>query len=305
MIRKCRHLVTMSTMIFVNGPTATYDTSTETLAKKHANTSPAGQCEIPTITMSTYWKRAAWAFWCARPVAHCRTGNEFICARPFVTKHGRSNRANHARIGKCFHQLSFNVLKIWKLIHSFSSICSACSNGKLEIRPCRGHCGYPVTHFWRSTNNAIFFQAKGVHDHPRPEPKNSTEYRRAIGSGRRSRGLAVLLARDAALGNKVSSIQSLFLHTVLEQKNCQYSPMKFTVSHKIKWFSYSFFSFQLMSLRTSVKKPKLNPNTDKIRPPPLISDFSASKCCCSAFLLAHKLCSLFYHNSNISHSRGQ
>lgn len=80
---------------------------------------------------------------------------------------------------------------------------SACTNGKLDIRPCRGHCGYPVTHFWRSTNNAIFFQAKGVHDHARPEPKNSTEYRRAIGSGRRSRGLAALLAQDAALGNKV------------------------------------------------------------------------------------------------------
>lgn len=79
-----------------------------------------------------------------------------------------------------------------------------CQGGKLDIRPCRGHCGYPVTHFWRSTSNAIFFQAKGVHDHPRPEPKNSTEYRRAIGSGRRSRGLAVLLARDAALGNKVT-----------------------------------------------------------------------------------------------------
>lgn len=83
--------------------------------------------------------------------------------------------------------------------------CSACANGKLDIRPCRGHCGYPVTHFWRSTSNAIFFQAKGVHDHPRPEPKNSTEYRRAIGTGRRNRGLAVLLARDAALGNKVFS----------------------------------------------------------------------------------------------------
>lgn len=91
---------------------------------------------------------------------------------------------------------------------------SACATGKLEIRPCRGHCGYPVTHFWRSTNNAIFFQAKGVHDHPKPEPKNSTEYRRAIGSGRRSRGLAVLLARDAALGNKVS-----FLIILLTNRN--------------------------------------------------------------------------------------
>lgn len=89
---------------------------------------------------------------------------------------------------------------------------SACTTGKLDIRPCRGHCGYPVTHFWRSTANAIFFQAKGVHDHPRPEPKNSTEYRRAIGSGRRGRGLAVLLARDAALGNKVSSLNFTHLN---------------------------------------------------------------------------------------------
>lgn len=48
-----------------------------------------------------------------------------------------------------------------------------CSNGKLQIKPCRGHCGYPVTHFWRHTSNAIFFQAKGVHDHPKPDPKNS------------------------------------------------------------------------------------------------------------------------------------
>lgn len=53
-------------------------------------------------------------------------------------------------------------------------------DGKLEILPCRGHCGYPVTHFWRHTSEAIFFQAKGVHDHPRPEPKSSAETRRAL-----------------------------------------------------------------------------------------------------------------------------
>lgn len=52
--------------------------------------------------------------------------------------------------------------------------------GRLEILPCRGHCGYPVTHFWRHTSEAIFFQAKGVHDHPRPEPKSSAETRRAL-----------------------------------------------------------------------------------------------------------------------------
>lgn len=75
--------------------------------------------------------------------------------------------------------------------------------GRLEILPCRGHCGYPVTHFWRHTEHAIFFQAKGVHDHPRPEAKSTSEARRSLGSGRRVRGLAVILAREAALGNKV------------------------------------------------------------------------------------------------------
>ncbi|XP_073822891.1 gcm2 isoform X2 [Musca autumnalis] len=56
-----------------------------------------------------------------------------------------------------------------------------CRGGRLEIKPCRGHCGYPVTHFWRHSNNAIFFQAKGVHDHPKPEPKNSSVSKRAFG----------------------------------------------------------------------------------------------------------------------------
>lgn len=57
-------------------------------------------------------------------------------------------------------------------------------DGRLEILPCRGHCGYPVTHFWRHTNEAIFFQAKGIHDHPRPEPKSSAETRRALAIAR-------------------------------------------------------------------------------------------------------------------------
>lgn len=148
---------------------------------------------------------------------------------------------------------------------------------------------YPVTHFWRSTNNAIFFQAKGVHDHPQPEPKNSTEYRRAIGAGRRSRGLAVLLARDAALSNKVSDFFFSFSHSSLfptvnlskifpntRTHRIEFDGMQF-VSIEIKWICvYFLLSFQLMSLRTSVKKaPKLNSNTDKVRPPPLIPDFSS------------------------------
>ncbi|XP_033719715.1 chorion-specific transcription factor GCMb [Tursiops truncatus] len=57
----------------------------------------------------------------------------------------------------------------------------ACPNchAALELIPCRGHSGYPVTNFWRLDGNAIFFQAKGVHDHPRPESKSETEARRS------------------------------------------------------------------------------------------------------------------------------
>ncbi|KAF6344601.1 glial cells missing transcription factor 2 [Rhinolophus ferrumequinum] len=57
----------------------------------------------------------------------------------------------------------------------------ACPNchSALELIPCRGHSGYPVTNFWRLDGNAIFFQAKGVHDHPRPESKSETEARRS------------------------------------------------------------------------------------------------------------------------------
>ncbi|XP_008059198.1 chorion-specific transcription factor GCMb [Carlito syrichta] len=57
----------------------------------------------------------------------------------------------------------------------------ACPNchAALELIPCRGHSGYPVTNFWRLDGNSIFFQAKGVHDHPRPESKSETEARRS------------------------------------------------------------------------------------------------------------------------------
>lgn len=78
-------------------------------------------------------------------------------------------------------------------------------NGILEVLVCRGHCGYPVTHFWRHTKYGVFFQAKGVHDHPRPEPKSS-ESRRALGVGRRAKGLAILLARDSAVGKQVRNL---------------------------------------------------------------------------------------------------
>ncbi|KAH8285760.1 hypothetical protein KR018_002437 [Drosophila ironensis] len=80
-------------------------------------------------------------------------------------------------------------------------------NGRLEIQACRGHCGYPVTHFWRRDGHGIYFQAKGTHDHPRPEAKGSTEARRLLAGGRRVRSLAVMLARESALSDKLSSLR--------------------------------------------------------------------------------------------------
>ncbi|OQV13170.1 Transcription factor glial cells missing [Hypsibius exemplaris] len=63
-------------------------------------------------------------------------------------------------------------------------------NGRLVVMPCRGHSEYPVTHFWRHTSQGIFFQAKGVHDHPRPEIKVAPELRKAskIGAKHRTSG---------------------------------------------------------------------------------------------------------------------
>lgn len=88
-----------------------------------------------------------------------------------------------------------------------------CKNGRLEVLPCRGHCGYPVTHYWRHTDKAIFFQAKGSHDHPKPESKTSGETRKLVGVSSRTKAkkLSVLLLRDAALGNKVGYFDSFQL----------------------------------------------------------------------------------------------
>ncbi|XP_055685313.1 transcription factor glial cells missing-like [Lutzomyia longipalpis] len=103
----------------------------------------------------------------------------------------------------------------------------ACT-GRLEMLPCRGHCGYPVTHFWRHTEYAIFFQAKGVHDHPKPEAKGCSETKRSLGVGRRIRGLASLLAQEAALNTKLTSLRRTKGSTktlAAARKKCDYCRM--------------------------------------------------------------------------------
>ncbi|XP_061416140.1 chorion-specific transcription factor GCMb-like isoform X1 [Lethenteron reissneri] len=66
-------------------------------------------------------------------------------------------------------------------------LCPNCGS-PLDLVPCRGHSGYPVTNFWRHEGRFIFFQAKGSHDHPRPESKTEAEARRS--SSKRRLGLA-------------------------------------------------------------------------------------------------------------------
>nr|CAD7423135.1 unnamed protein product [Timema monikensis] len=128
--------------------------------------------------------------------------------------------------------------------------------GRLEIQPCRGHCGYPVTHFWRHTDHAIFFQAKGVHDHPRPEAKSTSEARRSLGAGRRVRGLAVLLAREAALGTKLLSLREVKRNGDIPQDMnmrpllCPLNPPPPLISDNEKGYSCSCPPFECMCVRS-------------------------------------------------------
>ncbi|KAH9364124.1 hypothetical protein HPB48_010495 [Haemaphysalis longicornis] len=39
----------------------------------------------------------------------------------------------------------------------------------MYLQHCRGYRGIAVRHFWRHTDSAVFFEAKGFHDHPRPK----------------------------------------------------------------------------------------------------------------------------------------
>lgn len=57
--------------------------------------------------------------------------------------------------------------------------CPNGCGGVLVMQQCKGHSGYPVTHFWRHHEDKVFFLGKGYHDHPRPELKLSSEKRKS------------------------------------------------------------------------------------------------------------------------------
>ncbi|KDR23998.1 Transcription factor glial cells missing [Zootermopsis nevadensis] len=145
-------------------------------------------------------------------------------------------------------------------------------SGRLEILACRGHCGYPVTHFWRHTDHAIFFQAKGVHDHPRPEAKSTSEARRSLGAGRRVRGLAVLLAREAALGSKLLSLREgkqpseLDADTNPRSLLCPLDPPPPLISDVEKGFSCSCPPFECICNRSPTSQSQLHHGTQYQHP---------------------------------------
>lgn len=57
-------------------------------------------------------------------------------------------------------------------------LCPSCS-ATLELLPCRGHSGYPVTNFWRVDGKAIFFQVSSVG--PTPGSRCSLVLRLRVG----------------------------------------------------------------------------------------------------------------------------
>ena len=87
-------------------------------------------------------------------------------------------------------------------------------DGILEIQACRGHCGYPVTHFWRHVPSlgilfqvyhmflilsrimaSIFYdfhQAKGFHDHPKPCTKSSATSLKRKGNVKKAKASQVI-----------------------------------------------------------------------------------------------------------------
>ncbi|XP_076329733.1 uncharacterized protein LOC143235444 [Tachypleus tridentatus] len=106
--------------------------------------------------------------------------------------------------------------------------------GRLEVLPCRGQYGYPVTHFWRHTRDAIFFQAKGVHDHPKPDPKTTAETKRSHAVLKR--------ARRGADGTAMEKIRAV------EQREVSELASKVpTTNHDIWKFTTSCTDFLRMS----------------------------------------------------------
>lgn len=138
---------------------------------------------------------------CLWPTGHCRRTyrGDSDDARRHVSGWAMRNTNNHNALilkKSCLGVLVCSrdcVLDNGRKVHLRPAICDKarrkqlakpCPNpncpGRLELLACRGHCGYPVTHFWRHLNGSVYFQAKGYHDHPRPDVKSLSDKGRNV-----------------------------------------------------------------------------------------------------------------------------
>lgn len=117
----------------------------------------AGPWETPTTTTVRSWRNRVWGWWCALEAAPCLTDPDCSSDLPSVTRPGRNSRVRKAWAAACWglpHLCSPDQsLYLW----ISEKLCPNC-NSALELLPCRGHSGYPVTNFWRVDGKAIFFQ---------------------------------------------------------------------------------------------------------------------------------------------------
>uniref|UniRef100_A0A6I8PT66 Glial cells missing transcription factor 1 n=1 Tax=Xenopus tropicalis TaxID=8364 RepID=A0A6I8PT66_XENTR len=98
-----------------------------------------------------------------------------------------------------------------------SKHCPNCS-GPLKLISCRGHGGFPVTNFWRHEGPYIYFQTKGVHDHPKPETKLESESRKV---GHKKRNAIV----TTKLGLKRSRNDEALTGEKADQENLSNTPL--------------------------------------------------------------------------------
>ncbi|XP_049301857.1 chorion-specific transcription factor GCMb isoform X8 [Bactrocera dorsalis] len=124
----------------------------------------------------------------------------------------QKDKAFPKAVGSTLPELKW-ILSAQGLSYRRSNLLNRNCLGRLEIQPCKGHCGYSVTHFWRRASNVIFFQAKGTHDHPNPEAKESTEARRLFCNNRHIRNTSTTLTqRKTSRNNKSRCTNNHFMN---------------------------------------------------------------------------------------------
>ncbi|XP_022659509.1 uncharacterized protein LOC111263358 isoform X3 [Varroa jacobsoni] len=162
--------------------------------------------------------------------------------------------------------------------------------GRLEVLPCRGHCGYPVTHFWRHTEHAIFFQAKGLHDHPQPEPKATAEARRSLRVAKRGYSAAALESSRFAGGPTpyLAAGASTFKDHHLSESFQQHAPAVLSNGSAATWTSEVDYEYYVKVSRVErlsmLPPPSAGPPAPSAPALPLPSQLPlGTQCSCPPF----------------------